>query len=43
MNIEILKPGSTEKVLLSDISVTGRIVNAYNAVVMADKIVNGKK
>ena len=26
----------------ADLSVSGRIVNAYNALVMADRIVNGK-
>ncbi|WP_088324695.1 S8 family peptidase [Polaribacter tangerinus] len=41
---EVIKPGSkNEKVPFSDLSVSGRVVNAYNALKMADRIVNGKK
>lgn len=45
----VLKPGSIsrenpqgELVPFSDLSVSGRIVNAYNALRMADRMVNGK-
>ena len=50
INFEVIKPGSQsrenpkgEKVPFSDLSVSGRVVNAYNALKMADRIVNGKK
>jgi cell wall-associated protease len=50
INFEVMKPGSQsrenpngEKVPFSDLSVSGRVVNAYNALIMADSIVNGKK
>ncbi|WP_435413944.1 S8 family serine peptidase [Polaribacter aestuariivivens] len=50
INFNVIKPGSQsrqnpegEKVPFSDLSVSGRIVNAYNALKMADSIVNGKK
>ncbi|MBL4905540.1 MAG: S8 family peptidase [Flavobacteriaceae bacterium] len=49
IDLEVIKPGSTsrsnpkgEKVPFADLSVSGRIVNAYNAVRMADRMVNGK-
>ena len=49
INLEVLKPGSRsrenptgEKVPFADLSVTGRIVNAYNALKMANQMVNGK-
>ncbi len=43
INFNVIKPGTRdEKVQLSDISVSGKIVNAYNAVLMADKIANKK-
>lgn len=49
INLEVIKPGSVSqenpngiKVPFSDLSVTGRIVNAYNALKMADRMVNGK-
>ena len=49
VELEVTKPGSItaekpngEKVPFADLSVTGRIVNAYNAVKMADRMVNGK-
>ena len=49
LDLEVIKPGSPSrdnpagvKVPFSDLSVTGRIVNAYNALKMADAIVNGK-
>ncbi len=50
IDLKVLKPGSRSKenpqgdlVPFSDLSVSGRIVNAYNALKMADKMVNGKK
>ena len=49
INFEVVKPGSNSRenpngvmVEFSELSVSGRIVNAYNALIMADKIVNGK-
>jgi subtilisin family serine protease len=49
INFDVVKPGSAsrenpkgEMVSFSELSVSGRIVNAYNALQMADKIVNGK-
>lgn len=49
LDIEVVKPGSASrenpngvKVPFSELSVTGRIANAYNALKMADAIVNGK-
>lgn len=44
INFDVIKPGTEdEKVPFADLCVSGRIVNAYNALKMADKIVNGKK
>ncbi len=38
-NNEVIKPGDeTEKVNFSDLSVSGKIANAYNALVMAEKM-----
>ncbi|MFY0631901.1 MAG: S8 family peptidase [Flavobacteriaceae bacterium] len=49
IDLEVIKPGSGSsenptgvKVPFADLSVTGRIVNAYNALKMADAMVNGK-
>ncbi|WP_369048428.1 S8 family serine peptidase [Tenacibaculum sp. UWU-22] len=49
INLEVIKPGSKtaenpsgEKINFSQLSVSGRIVNAYNALKMADQMVNGK-
>ena len=49
LDLEVIKPGSQSrenpegvKVPFADLSVTGRIVNAANALKMADAIVNGK-
>ncbi|WP_428741647.1 S8 family peptidase [Tenacibaculum sp.] len=49
IDLEVLKPGTgsrygvaPEKVPFADLSVSGRVVNAYNAVRMADRMVNGK-
>jgi subtilisin family serine protease len=41
--LKVTKPGSSEKVNLSDISETGGLVNAYEAVKVADAYVNQKK
>jgi subtilisin family serine protease len=44
INFEVIKPGTTsEKVAFSELCVSGRVVNAYNALIMAERIVNGKK
>ena len=44
INFDVIKPGTIdEKVPFSDLSVSGRVVNGYNALKMADRIVNGKK
>ncbi len=50
IDLEVIKPGSQSRenpkgeiVSFSELSVTGRVVNAYNALKMADNIVNGKK
>ncbi|CAI8429954.1 MAG: Cell wall-associated protease [Flavobacterium sp. SCGC AAA160-P02] len=49
INFDVIKPGSRsrekpkgEKVPFSDLSVSGRVVNAYNALKMADYMVNGR-
>ncbi|WP_299062993.1 S8 family peptidase [uncultured Polaribacter sp.] len=49
INFDVIKPGSKsrenpegELVPFADLSVSGRVVNAYNALKMADKIVNRK-
>lgn len=49
IDLEVIRPGSTsrenpdgEKVNFSELSVSGRVVNAYNALKMADQMVNGK-
>lgn len=49
MNIEVIKPGSQsrekptgEKVPFADLSVSGRVVNAYNALKMANYMVKGR-
>ena len=46
---EVIKPGSQSKmnpkgemISFSELSVSGRVLNAYNALKMADRIVNGK-
>ena len=50
INLDVNKPGTgrrygkpAEKVPFADLSVSGRVVNAYNAVRMADRMVNGRK
>jgi len=50
INMEVIKPGSQsrenpdgEKVPFTELSVSGRVVNAYNALLMADKMVSRKK
>lgn len=49
ITLEVIKPGSQsrenptgEKVPFSELSVSGRVVNAYNALKMANLMVNGK-
>ncbi|MGK0413012.1 MAG: cell wall-associated protease [Polaribacter sp.] len=49
ITIDVIKPGSQsrenpngEKVPFTDLSVSGRVVNAYNALLMADNMVNKK-
>jgi len=49
IDFDVIKPGSEnqknpkgELVPFADLSVSGRIVNAHNALLMADRIVNGK-
>ncbi|NLP57211.1 S8 family peptidase [Lutibacter sp. B1] len=43
INMEVLVPGKeSEKVNFSELSVTGSVVNAYNALLLADKMVNSK-
>lgn len=49
INLEVIKPGSQsrenptgEKVPFADLSVSGRVVNAYNALKMAEYMINGK-
>lgn len=49
INFDVIKPGSRsrekptgEKVSFSELSVSGRVVNAYNALKMADYMVNGR-
>ncbi|CAL2079871.1 S8 family peptidase [Tenacibaculum sp. 190524A02b] len=50
INLSVVKPGSQsaqnptgELVSFSELSVSGRVVNAYNALRMADRMVNGRK
>ncbi|CAA0149581.1 S8 family peptidase [Tenacibaculum maritimum] len=50
IDFEVIQPGSVsranpegKKVPFSELSVSGRVVNAYNALRMADRMVNGKK
>ncbi|AZJ34578.1 S8 family serine peptidase [Tenacibaculum singaporense] len=50
IDLEVVKPGTGArygtapvKVPFSELSVSGRVVNAYNAVRMADRMVNGRK
>ena len=50
IDLMVIKPGSTSRanpkgdlVPFADLSVSGRVVNAYNAVKMADTMVNGRK
>ena len=43
INTLVTKPGTDEKVLFSTLSRTGGIVNAYNAVKLADEIIKQKK
>jgi len=44
INFDVIKPGTeNEKVPFAELCVSGRIVNAYNALKMADKIVSRRK
>ncbi|MEX1382799.1 MAG: peptidase S8, partial [Lutibacter sp.] len=43
LDLEVLVPGKKdEKVNFSTLSISGKVANAYNALVLADKMVNGK-
>ena len=43
ITMKVLKPGGNdEKVPFADLSISGKIANAYNALVLANKMVNGK-
>ncbi|PHQ56527.1 MAG: peptidase S8 [Lutibacter sp.] len=43
IKMEVLIPGKKgEKAKFSELSVSGKVANAYNALVLADKMVNGK-
>jgi len=43
LDMEVLLPGEKEeKIEFSKLSITGKVANAYNALVLADKMVNGK-
>ena len=41
IDFKVTKPGSDELVNFKNLSVSGRIVNAYNAIQMADRMING--
>ncbi|CAL2102344.1 Subtilase family protein [Tenacibaculum sp. 190130A14a] len=44
IDLKVIKPGTKEELVpFSDLSVSGRVVNAYNALRMADRMVNGRK
>ncbi|UMB59364.1 S8 family peptidase [Lutibacter sp. A80] len=43
LNLDVLVPGKKgEKANFSNLSISGKVANAYNALVLADKMVNGK-
>jgi len=43
LNLNVLVPGKKgEKTNFSNLSISGKVANAYNALVLADKMVNGK-
>lgn len=42
-NLKITKPGTNEEVNFSQLSISGGIVNAYEAVKLAEKVSSGKK
>ncbi|MEM9823387.1 MAG: S8 family peptidase [Bacteroidota bacterium] len=43
VDMEVIKPGTkSDKIAFSELSVSGRILNAHNALMMADKMVNKK-
>ena len=39
--VKISEGGSSKKVLFSDLSITGGVVNAYNALQLAEKVAKG--
>jgi len=44
LDMEVLLPGEKEeKIEFSKLSITGKVANAYNALVLADKMVNKRK
>ncbi len=43
IDLKVKLPGGEGKTVpFSDLSVSGRVLNAYNALLMADQMVNGK-
>ena len=43
INLEVLKPGKNgDMVPFSELSISGNVANAYNALVLAEKMVKGK-
>ncbi len=43
LNLDVLVPGKKgEKTNFSNLSISGKVANAYNALILADKMVNGK-
>jgi subtilisin family serine protease len=43
VDFEVKLPGGEGQIVpFSDLSVSGRVLNAYNALLMADQMVNGK-
>ncbi len=42
IDMKVLVPGSEDKANFSELSVSGSVLNAYNALVLADKMVNKK-
>jgi hypothetical protein len=43
IDMEVLVPGENgKKAYFSALSISGKVANAYNALLLADKMVNGK-
>ena len=43
IGFDVEKPGAPDELVpFADLSVSGRVVNAYNALLMADRMINGK-